>query len=98
MEFGEKSTVLITFIHLLCLYIHCGSEKSPLWGGVYHHVFPWVNQYSNSVGFTFSITQVPEYPIELVSHSNYRAMWNWSKNFWWGHDGKRIIRWFLIVV
>ena len=57
--------------------LHCGE--------IYHHVSPWVDQYINSVGYTFSTTQVPGYPIGLVSRLNYRSMWNWSNYCWWEH-------------
>ena len=64
--------------------LHCGKK--------YHHVSPWVDQYRQSVGDKFSDTQVTGYPIVLFSQSNYRAMWNWSNNCWWGHNGKSIFR------
>ena len=48
--------------------------------------------------FIFSTTQVPGYPIVLVSQSNYRDMCNWSNNYWWGNDGQIIFRVIFIVV
>ena len=61
-------------------------------GKIYHHVSPWVNQYRQYVVFTFSTIQVPWYSFVLVSQSNYHAMYNWSNNCWWGHDGQSIFR------
>ena len=44
------------------------------------------------MGFTFATTQVPVCLIWLFSKSNYRAMWNWSNNWWWSCDGQSIFR------
>ena len=48
--------------------------------------------------YTYSATQVPGYPIVLVSQSNYRAMWNWSNYCWWGNYRHSIFRVILLVV
>ena len=61
-------------------------------GLIYHNILPWVNQYRQSVGLTFTATQVPGCPIGLVSHSYYCDMWNWSNNWWWRPYGKIIFR------
>ena len=55
-------------------------------GPIYHHESPWGDQYRQSVGFTFSTTQVPGSPIGLVSQSNYHATCNWLIDWWWGRD------------
>ena len=42
--------------------------------------------------YKLSATNVPGYPIGLVSQPKYRAMWNFSNNCWWGNDGQIIFR------
>ena len=45
-----------------------------------------------SMGYGFSATHITGYPLGLVSHSKYRAMWNWSNYCWWGNYGQIILR------
>ena len=92
VKFGEKSTVLITFSYLVYFIYTLVQLKLSTVGKIYHHVSPWVNQYRQYVVFTFSTIQVPWYSFVLVSQSNYHAMYNWSNNCWWGHDGQSIFR------
>ena len=61
-------------------------------GEIYHHGLPQVNQYMQSIDFKFSTTQVPGYPIGLVSQYKYFAMCNCSNNYLWERDGQSIFR------
>ena len=77
VKYGENLTVLITFYSLV--------------KNIYHQL-PWVDQHRQSVGFIFSTTHAPGYPIRLVSQSNDRAMCNWSNNCLWEYDRQSIFR------
>ena len=92
VKFGEKSTVIITCSYLVLFIYTLWRWEFSTAGNIYHHVSPWVEKYRQPEGYKFSATQVPGYPVGLVSHSDYRAIWNWSNYCWWGHYRQRIFR------